>query len=368
MNFLFLHYSRFATAPWRDGSTRYRCYHLAEALQELGHLADVAPLEHVDLKQLDCYDVVSVLRPQASRKLGRLIKHCKRLGIHLVADVDDLIFDEALAGISPSVINGQAAEAVIEHRFRNNAHTLQDFDEITVSTKAIADAWQQMKNNVPVTVVANGLSKKWLHAADLNLVHQGGKNDDRFRITYLPGTHSHDRDFESVIDVMASTLKRHSIAELLIVGKLNFSQNKIPEDRLIRASWMDYHYLPNVIASSDVTLAPLEDTPFTRAKSHIKFIESTAFDTPVICSPNEDITRHTTPGLLVAETKSDWLAAIESLINKHTNNRELSTTEHSKQTMLRDYARKHCLARSSASALLTHWSDIGLEQAFSHAA
>lgn len=350
MNVLFLHGSRFLSAPWRDGSTRYRCYHLAEALQRMGHIADVCHLQTCNLSTLSRYDVVSVLRPYPSRKLDRLRRHCQAQGIRFVADVDDLVFVPNLAGQSPSVLNGQAIESAVRRRFQSQADTLQSFDEITVATKPLADAWQANSQHPPVTVVPNGLTDSWL--ARPGLRKSGATSSDAtLHITYLPGTHSHDHDFAEITDVLAETLNKYPQAILMIVGALAIDESRFPAARVQRAAWTDYQNLPALIESSSITIAPLADTPFNQAKSHIKFIESAAFGTPVICSPNADLCRHDTAGLHIAHNEQAWYSALDTLLSNATTHNTDDTAD-----SLRHYARKHCRAHSSASTLIEHWS------------
>lgn len=358
MNILFLHSSRFVHTPWRDGSTRYRCYHAAEALQSLGHLAEVAPLHAADLSHLANFDVVSVLRPQSSKKLDRLLDRCNSLGIHTVADVDDLIFAPSLAGLSPSVINGQAAERIVKQQFQRNLNALQAFDEISVTTEPLAQAWQEMGASSPVTVLPNGLSANWLnHPA----YYQSRRLKDRQLITYLPGTRSHDHDFEQINTALVRTLLNHQSAYLLIVGELNIEDKRLASDRVIRRPLIPYEHLPDVIASSHVTLAPLVQTPFTHAKSHIKFTESAAFGTPSICSPNHDVCRHDIAGLRIARNEHEWESALDDVLGRSMSqilesNENYKDNKSSLNDLLKHYARNHCAALGVAEKMISHWA------------
>jgi len=352
MNVLFLHGSRFQSAPWRDGSTRYRCYHQAEALQRMGHIADVCHLQACNLATLSRYDVVSVLRPHPSRKLDRLRRHCRVLGIHFVADVDDLVFVPDLACQSPSVLNGQASESAVRRRYQSQADTLQCFDEITVATTPLAVAWQTISQYPPATVVHNGLSDSWLARPGSHKTHAAVKNG-ALNITYLPGTRSHDHDFAEITDVLAEALNRHPRATLMIVGALAVDKNRFPAARVQRAPWTDYQNLPALIEDSHITIAPLANTPFNQAKSHIKFIESAAFGTPVVCSPNADLCRHNTAGLTIADNEQAWHSALDTLLSDAATHDTERTGD-----SLRQYARQHCRAHLSATKQIEHWSAI----------
>ncbi len=344
MNTLFLHSSRHELTPWRDGSTRYRCYHLAESLRKKGHIADIAPLTEVRIEHLSRYRTVCVLRPRTSKILDQILKRCRRLGIRTVADVDDLVFIPRYSALSPSVINDQATEFSVRAQFKRNLQAMLCFDEVTVATEPLAHHWREQTGRNRVTVIPNGLSSRWLDTPVQRTARQA--NAPR-TITYLPGSNSHNKDFSQIVDILAETVNREKDIRLLIVGSLNTEEKKFPRNRLSRSPWIDYYKLPQIIASSTVTLAPLVHSPFTHAKSHIKFIESAAFGTPAICSPNHDICRHDVDGLHIAKTPDDWYAALNKTLSNPRESSELCLME--------QYVRQTATADESAETLLAHW-------------
>ncbi|MGQ7845713.1 glycosyltransferase [Granulosicoccus sp. 3-233] len=348
MNILFLHGSRHELTPWRDGSTRYRCYHLAESLRQKGHIADIAPLTDVRIEHLNRYRTVCVLRPRPSKTLDQILKRCRRLGIRTVADVDDLVFIPRYSALSPSVINDQATELSVRAQFKRNLQAMLCFDEITVATEPLAHHWREQTGRSRVSVIPNGLSMRWL---DTPVSRQTDPANEGRTITYLPGSNSHNRDFSEIVDVLADFVNRDKNIRLLIVGSLNTDERKFPKARLSRSPWIDYFKLPQIIASSSVTLAPLVKSPFTHAKSHIKFIESAAFGTPAICSPNHDICRHDIDGLHIANTVDDWHAALQRTLDPPHDSAELSR--------MKSYVRQNATAGKSADTLLAHWKKEG---------
>lgn len=344
MNVLYLTTTRFVSAPFRDASTRYRCYHPAEALREAGHLSDVSTVADFDLRNLDRYDVVCVLRPSMDRKLLRMLELCDSQGIRTVADVDDLIFDPSLAAHSPMAVNGQAPVAQVRNAFSRHAQIMKQFNDVSTATSMLASAWKACNPMQRVYVVPNGLSRFWL---DRNHRVTGNGYDAR-RITYLPGSRSHDRDFASISSVIEQYLTEVNNAELMVVGSLTLDESAFPKGRISRGRWTEYINLPRIIANSWVTIAPLVNTRFNRAKSHIKFIESAAFGIPLICSPNDDLLRHQAPGLLIAETPTAWRNALESLCDRAYYEQCAS--------QLREYVRDGCMASHGVADLRRYWS------------
>ncbi len=341
MNILYLTDSRHVDEPWLDGSTRYRCYHMAEALQAAGHRADVAALSTLDNRILSRYDVVCVLRPDYERRLLRLLAHCQRLRIRCVADVDDLLFDPSQAASAPSVLNGQASEGMTRTRFARHARALALFDEVITANGRLAQERLRLCPDQPVFVVPNGLSAFWLD------YHQNTIQRHE-RVAYLPGTRSHDRDFATILTPLQQVHRKRTGLELFLMQELRVPNGLFDPVRVLRHGCVPYLQLPSLLASSRVTLAPLEDTPFNAAKSHIKFIESAAFGTPLVASPIQDMQRHDIAGLRLARTSEQWLAAIDELLD----------ARHDERTgrELREYVRDCCMARHSVTRLIDRWS------------
>ncbi|MFK7993431.1 MAG: glycosyltransferase [Granulosicoccus sp.] len=356
MNILFLHSSRHDCAPWIDGSTRYRCYHLAESLRHKGHLADIASLSEIRKEQLPLYDVVFVLRPRPGKTLEQILKACNKFRIRTIADVDDLVFMPRHAALSPSVLNKQATEFSVRSQFKRNLEAMLYFDEVTVATEPLKQFWIEQSGRRQVTVIPNGLSRRWLTTP---VQRRQNKQENNQTITYLPGSNSHNRDFAEISDILSETLNTHKDARLLIVGTLHTDDKQFPAARLSRSELVDYYKLPQVIADSTVTIAPLVQSPFTHAKSHLKFIESAAFGTPAICSPTHDICRHVSTGLYIANTHEDWYNALNRRLEKSIDTRESQS--------MQNMVRRTATADQSADLLLTHLEN-SIDNSFKQAA
>lgn len=303
MNLLFLSNSRFLNKPFKDASTRYRCYHFAEDLNQSGHLADVAHIDTVRLDQLDRYDVVVFSRPSYTTTLEKILQHCAKRGILTLADFDDLIFTPDLAAQMPQSVNDQAAKRHVKARLSNHLRALKLFDQISTSTKVLAQQVSaKVSADVDVICLPNGLSTQWLR---YNKSRQKLAGQDNV-ISYLSGSSSHDHDFASIVAVLDSHLDEHQTHKVEVTGKLNFDASLFTDSQIRRIDLVPYQELPSIITRATVNIAPLANTTFNQCKSHIKFIEAAAFGIPTISSPIPDITKHTVPGLLIAESHSDW--------------------------------------------------------------
>ena len=343
MNVLFLTHARLDRLAYGDGSTRYRCFNHAEVLQNNNHQAEVQSLADLRTTDLNRYDIVSCLRPLYSQKLQQLSDVCRARGIHLVADFDDLVFDPAMAEQSPKVLNSQASVAHVQNQFRKHARSLPLFDELTVSTPALASAARTHCPNTRITIVRNGLSAYWLQHAEQARTTPPATA----RLSYLPGSRSHDRDLQLIAPTLKRCLEAHPDATLSLVGKIGLQGTTLPGEQLHLTPWVDYYALPELIAQSCVTLAPLLDTPFSFAKSHIKFIESAALGVPALCSPTSDLLEHDIDGLMVIKREADWEQALTRAVDPEYRA--------SCSDALINYATRHCTAQAQCAALMKAW-------------
>lgn len=97
------------------------------------------------------------------------------------------------------------------------------------------------------------------------------------------------------------------------------------KDRIISSPFMEWKKLPELIASVDINLAPLEDTLFNAAKSENKWVEASMVGVPTIASNigafAEEI-EHGVDGILCANEK-EWEEQLQRLINDEDHRRKI---------------------------------------------
>lgn len=343
MNLLFITHSDLRKCAYGDGSTRYRCFNVAEVALARGHSAHVVELDTLRLKDLTHYDLISWLRPEPSKRAKAVLDYAAARNIPCIADVDDLIFDPLLAKDSPAVINGFATRKRIEKRFAGHADMLRHFSAITVSTTPLEQHIKACFAGMPVATVHNGLSSFWLAHADIS----SGTTPTPESFGYLPGTRSHDQDLASISLPLKQWLQRRPDARLNIVGKIAINREQLPQCRVTLHPWMDYFQLPAMMRKHRACLAPLTNTRFNAAKSHVKFIESAALGIPLIASPNDDLMQHDCPGLSFADTSQDWYNAL-----LHVSQTIFQLSD---RAILQNYARTQCTAAHYVTPLIQTW-------------
>jgi len=343
VNVLFLSDARFTHAPYRDGATRYRCYHVAEAMQHVGHLTDVSTLDAFDLKCVSRYDVISVRNPRASKKLTALLDRCDAKNVRTVADLDELAFDPAIAHETPMAMDQTYSLNDIRTAFMHQAMALKQFDELTVATEELARQRRVKDPSQPVHVVRNGLSDFWLSRNE----HIKSTKPGNLRMNYLSGMRSPQSNFSMAAQALKKFMKNHNDAELLVVGALQMDKIGLPESRLIRAAWLDFMDLPALLQNTWISVDPLVDSEYNRAKPHTRFIESAAFGLPLISTPTVDLQQHDVPGLFLVKDEHEWLDALNALS-------DLDYYAQCSQA-LREYARDCCMAGNFVDNLVANW-------------
>lgn len=324
-----------------DPSFTYRCENLALALAAQGHEVTLSHLSRPGWDRRP--DIVVFHRPLLSWRFWWTQHRLRRLGVRLVADVDDLVFDPALAAHSPAVLNSQLPIQVLRRRFWRHREALRHFDLITVSTEPLAAAVAQLPRR-PV-----GARVHWLP----NAVHRHWRvlpdapSADPLApvLRYLPGTPSHDRDFALIAPVLTEVLRARPQARLEVVGPLAFALD-LPERQIHhepRRPFAQYH---EVVRAPGINLAPLEATPFTACKSAVKVIESAFWRVPTVGSPLQDARRFAGAGACLAETPADWTRWLSLLLDDGPARRRLTAS-----------LRESVLAMADIDRLASDWCE-----------
>jgi glycosyltransferase involved in cell wall biosynthesis len=324
-------------------TTLYRCIHLQEQLQALGHQADVVEWfteEKIDAGKALGYDVLFLYRLAAYPALGRLIEEARDSGKLVIFDTDDLIFEpeliewhRAVAQLSPVEQRLHAQEV------QRYLTTLRVCDMATTATPLLSELAQQRGR--PAFVHRNALGKEMLALA--NRLYEQRRSrpiSDKVVVGYGSGTATHDVDFQEASAALADLLNRFPQIELWIVGPLTLPPSlENFGERLRRFPLTNWRAWFELIGQMDIALAPLEmNNIFCRAKSEIKFVEAGGLGVPVVASaidPFRDAIIHGENGLLATD-ESEWKQALSSLIEQP--DLRLKMGERARRTVLDRYS------------------------------
>jgi glycosyltransferase involved in cell wall biosynthesis len=315
--------------PW----TRYRCDHQAEQLAICGGTSDVVQADRLRLADaVDHYDVFVLYRVGWSNDVEGLVEAAAAGRKTVVFETDDLVFEPELthhlaflASWSDEERAGQVA------RFAAYRRTLEACGRAIVSTEPLA--WFAERHVEEVDVLANAVSHDMIERADAVLASTSRRRSAKdVTIAYLSGTRTHDRDFLEAADAVLWALDTYPDVRFVAAGKLQLDE-RFDEwgSRVERVPLRPFEALPDLLATVDINLAPLEpDNPIAACKSCAKYLEGGLLRVPTIASPRPDFSRvieHGVNGLL-AETPAEWRDAVRRLIDAADERRELGAAAH----------------------------------------
>ena len=307
MRFAFIASNRSPGRFLEDPSFLYRCENLAAGLRARGH---ETMLTHVTrMPPWAPVDVAVFHRPRMTLRLRALLRVLRRRGVRLVADVDDLIFDEQLARFSPGVMNRLVTIDAMRTLFACHRRALSRFETITVSTTPLVEEAEQRFPHARIVRLPNAVHHSW-RALTTDMTEPTGRAPV---VTYLPGTRSHDRDFATITPALVRLLAKHAQLSLHITGRLEFELAARP-CQLQHQPRVHYPELYPIVRAGWLNIAPLEATPFTRCKSALKIIEAGFWGIPTVCSPLPDADRFVAAGAIPAEAEDQWYQQVERLL------------------------------------------------------
>jgi hypothetical protein len=135
-------------------------------------------------------------------------------------------------------------------------------------------------------------------------------------------------------------LEEFSTLGLVVAGAFNLAQ--FPEfapfmDRVDQRPFVDWTLLPAEIARVDINLIPLVLSPFTQAKSDLKYYEAAILWIPSVAAPTEVFRSCITHGLngFLASSPDEWYDAMRLLITDPNQRRLIGRRAH--QHVLENY-------------------------------
>ena len=315
MSILFVSCSKRRNAVYLDASARYRCFFPAEHLLNLGIQAHVTHIRKADSLNLREYRYLVVHRPQFRKPLLRLMRKAQAAGIRLIADFDDYLFSPESAECSPAVRSGNMTVREAQRQFGLYRDALMLFSHCWVSTDTLKHQVLRYVPDCQVDVVHNRVPPRWAMLAEPR------SSEERLAgkvIRYLPGTSHHIHDFMTILPALNRLLEEHKDVSLEIIGDLKLRSDELPKNRVTFRKYLPYEDLPEVIAESWLTIAPLAANTFNNCKSALKFWESGLMGVPLISSPLPDAERFPNAGLRICRTEAEWLDAFTDMLDPDT--------------------------------------------------
>lgn len=259
----------------------------------------------------------------------------RRLGIHTVFDIDDLVFDTDVYGqVLKDTQKSDAEKADLVDGVRLYCDAMLQADENWFSTKTLCELSDQ-DYGTHSTCIPNCIPEEMQHVAE----EFAGESRDGCNITifYGAGSSTHDRDIAEIADVLEQILMTNDNVSLLLIGDIKFGfRNAVLKEKITRVSRLgltDYYYL---ISQCDIAVIPLEQSLFNTAKSNIKYIEASLFGIPSVCSDLREFSSVIQNGIngFVAKSKEEWAKFLQLLIESREQREAVGEAAHRTVTRL----------------------------------
>lgn len=297
---------------------RYRVFHQIEQLELVGVSCGVVFYCDLQPQDVDSADAVVLFRCPVTDPIKKAVKRAHEQGKTVFFDVDDLVIDTKYTDDLPFVRNMTTEDKrVFDDGVMRTGETLTLCDAAIVSTPTLQAELSKVVDRVFVN--RNVASRKMVELSDDAIANRKKRRGDDVILGYFSGSLTHNADFAMISEAVAEVLSKRPNVRLSIVGVSALPTCLAPfEDRVLRNEYVDWQGLPELIATADINLAPIEDTLFNRAKSENKWVDASLVLVPTVASDvgafHEMIDDGKT-GLLCDNTTESWVNALLRLVD-----------------------------------------------------
>lgn len=296
----------------------YRVEQKVIALEREGYRVSVSSwtdkVQSINLMQ-DC-SVVIFYRVPYSDIVIDCYKEAKRLGIRTVFDIDDLVFNEDIYGqILKKYTLTDAEKKNLIDGVKLYRDAMLAADDNWFSTRTLCELSDD-DYETHSSLVPNCIPEELSEVAEEFAGQK--KVSGTVNIFYGAGSSTHDKDIELVQDALEQILMSNDNVRLTLIGDIKFDYRNMEIKKKIRKvdrlDLTDYYYL---ISQSDIAVIPLEQNLFNSAKSNIKYIESSVFSIPAVCSDLYEFSSIIKEGEngFIARSREDWIKDVQFLID-----------------------------------------------------
>ena len=312
-----------------DTSTfRYRIYNMMQAVNSDSNPFEISATYFCesDAARMDEFleraSVLVVCRTKYSDITGAVLGHARRMGIPVLFDVDDLVFDDRYVQlVGESLDQAMDSHDAWDYWFAYISRigaTLRMCDAAITTNESLADRIRDFVD-IPVRVVPNFLNEEQLRVSAQIRQARGthGRNYERVTVGYFGGTPTHNRDFNVLAESLSEVMIENPAVRLMVVGfppnggLLNRLRHRVETYPLV-----DFVNLQEVLSMADINLVPLQDNLFTNCKSELKYFEAAVVGTPTLASPTHAYKlamTHGENGVLVKA--QDWRVRLEEAVS-----------------------------------------------------
>ncbi len=300
-------------------SAHYRAYNQAEELTAHGIKTVVMlqdnPLLSWSAGRFQVFIFHRTLETSGTRKLVAKIKAQQK---EIIFETDDLVFDTQYMHATDLYQNKMGAFEKMQYAKGVGEEILRDayVRTCTTSTSFLADILRGYGKKV--FVVKNKMSAHELAVVKHILQNVPKEKDEWVRLGYFSGTHSHNRDFATIVPALCAILKKFPQTKLYLAGPLDVaSELHVFGERIVIMPLVNRDKYYANVHQVDISLYPLVlDDPFCQSKSEIRFIETGALEVPLVAVRNQTFSEAIVDGVdgFLAGDALEWIEKIEKLV------------------------------------------------------
>lgn len=334
---------------------RYRVTHQREQLEALGFSTGEIYYQNIEQDILGYYRTILFFRCPYTPKLEEIVKLAKRLNKTVLYDIDDLVFDTIYTDQIPylETMNLQERQEY-DQNVRNMGELLQLCDGAVTTTECLA---KELKKYVPEVVInRNVASEEMVMLSAKALLNRKERNEStrnsgnlnkKIKIGYFSGSITHNDDFNLILPVLAELLDKYKNLELCLAGELDVPEQLKPfENQLVKYPFTSWRNLTEMIAQTDINIAPLTQSVFNEAKSENKWMEAALVKIPTVASDLgafREMVKNGENGILCRDA-DEWKEALEALINNEAYRIKLGNAAY-------EYCIHHCTTAVTGQVL-----------------
>ncbi|MBH2007639.1 glycosyltransferase [Candidatus Saccharibacteria bacterium] len=301
-----------------DMLNHYRTEHMIETFESTG--VEVGTVLYYDLRpeHIKRYNVFVFYRCPWMPEYKNIFEEIRRKNKVPVYAVDDLVVDKKYTD-TLAVVQALNEEdrKVYDDGVERHGKLMKHCDYAITTTQALADELVKYKNLKEVHIDRNMRSDETIYHSD-DALKKVIRDDSKVVIGYFSGTNTHNEDFQMVAPALTRILDKYSNVQIKLTGRIDAPEElKGYEDRLIFTPLVDWRRLPFEMRACHITLAPLVDSIFNRAKSELKWADSALVQVPIVASDmgaSHDVVQNGKTGVLVDNTEDAWFDGIAQLV------------------------------------------------------
>ncbi|MBR3248590.1 glycosyltransferase [Candidatus Saccharibacteria bacterium] len=293
------------------------------------------------------YDLVVILRQTAKdNAILDFIQKAQSLGIRVLFDLDDLVFDFRDLPLLMESTNSRNVFYWTGYFWgvRRIAKMVDGF----LCTNEFLGKKLKRSFGKGYQVIPNSLNREQVEVSEKCVKN---KKWDSFRIGYFSGSPTHAKDFAVAEPELIKFLDKHDDVVLNVVGYMRFSKGAgelLKKGRIRFLPLVDFRKLQRLMTEVDVNIAPLVVNDFTNCKSELKFFEAAVVETTTIASPIYTFKKAIVDGKngYLAQP-GEWYDKLEYLYRHPEKNREVALA--AKKYALENYYGKKFLQEVEAA-------------------